>query len=662
MQAAENYATYIEPDTGKERIIVVGGGPVGVRTGQLLAKSGHSVTLLSDEAHKPYNRVRLTPLLGGDVQFGEIELDDISDVDGSLAVLTGMRVMRIYRDKKEVVTGDGSSWPYDKLVLATGSSAFVPGIQGKDLPGVFTFRTADDASALLARSFSARNVVIIGGGLLGLEAARGLQKRQCNVTVIEHEGRLMPRQLDVEAGELLKKRIQKIGVAVKTGVPVSEIEGETRVSAVSLGDGTRIECDTVVICTGVRANVGLAQNSGLAFNRGIRVNDQMQTSDEDIYAVGECAQHDGRMYGLVGPGYAQAEVAAKTIDGEVAEFHGHIGATKLKVIGADVFSAGDVEQLETRPNVKSHVWRDGDSYRRIFIERGKLVGAIAIGAWDQVSRVQDAVQNGAVVYPWMNFRFYKEGSFWSALEPEASDLPDSATICNCTGVSCGQIRAAISNGAGSEDEIGVQTGAGTVCGTCRPVLAELIDAGVPPKPVSFSKPLIAISAVAVLMALIPILIGAVPLPASYDADSLRTWLWRDNIVKQWSGFILLGVMLAAMLIGLRKRIRFFDRFGGYDGWRLVHLGIGLLAVAGFFAHTGFRLGSNLNFLLGITFILTLILGAAAGLATGGDHALRAKRIGTARKPARRLPTWGHILAIWPLPVLILLHVLVIYAY
>ncbi len=662
MQAAEKHATYIEPDTAKERIIVVGGGPVGVRTGQLLAKSGHSVTLLSDEAHKPYNRVRLTPLLGGDVQFGEIELDDISDVDGSLAVLTGMRVMRIDRDKKEVVTGDGSSWPYDKLVLATGSSAFVPGIQGKDLPGVFTFRTADDASALLARSFSARNVVIIGGGLLGLEAARGLQKRQCNVTVIEHEGRLMPRQLDVDAGELLKKRIQKIGVAVKTGVPVSEIEGETRVSAVSLGDGTRIECDTVVICTGVRANVGLAQNSGLAFNRGIRVNDQMQTSDEDIYAVGECAQHDGRMYGLVGPGYAQAEVAAKTIDGEAAEFHGHIGATKLKVIGADVFSAGDVEQLETRPNVKSHVWRDGDSYRRIFIERGKLVGAIAIGAWDQVSRVQDAVQSGAVVYPWMNFRFYKEGSFWSALEPEVSDLPDSATICNCTGVSCGQIRAAISNGAGSEDEIGVQTGAGTVCGTCRPVLAELIDAGAPPKPVSFSKPLMAISAVAVLMALIPILIGAVPLPDSYDADSLRTWLWRDNIVKQWSGFILLGVMLAAMLIGLRKRIRFFDRFGGYDGWRLVHLGIGLLAVAGFFAHTGFRLGSNLNFLLGITFILTLILGAAAGLATGGDHALRAKRIGTARKPARRLPTWGHILAIWPLPVLILLHVLVVYAY
>ncbi|MEC8582540.1 MAG: FAD-dependent oxidoreductase, partial [Pseudomonadota bacterium] len=647
MQAAEKHATYIEPDTAKERIIVVGGGPVGVRTGQLLAKSGHSVTLLSDEAHKPYNRVRLTPLLGGDVQFGEIELDDISDVDGSLAVLTGMRVMRIDRDKKEVVTGDGSSWPYDKLVLATGSSAFVPGIQGKDLPGVFTFRTADDASALLARSFSARNVVIIGGGLLGLEAARGLQKRQCNVTVIEHEGRLMPRQLDVDAGELLKKRIQKIGVAVKTGVPVSEIEGETRVSAVSLGDGTRIECDTVVICTGVRANVGLAQNSGLAFNRGIRVNDQMQTSDEDIYAVGECAQHDGRMYGLVGPGYAQAEVAAKTIDGEAAEFHGHIGATKLKVIGADVFSAGDVEQLETRPNVKSHVWRDGDSYRRIFIERGKLVGAIAIGAWDQVSRVQDAVQSGAVVYPWMNFRFYKEGSFWSALEPEVSDLPDSATICNCTGVSCGQIRAAISNGAGSEDEIGVQTGAGTVCGTCRPVLAELIDAGAPPKPVSFSKPLMAISAVAVLMALIPILIGAVPLPDSYDADSLRTWLWRDNIVKQWSGFILLGVMLAAMLIGLRKRIRFFDRLGGYDGWRLVHLGIGLLAVAGFFAHTGFRLGSNLNFLLGITFILTLILGAAAGLATGGDHALRAKRIGTARKPARRLPTWGHILAIWP---------------
>ena len=662
MQAAEQHATYTPPSHDKKRIIVVGGGPVGVRTGHLLAARGYNVTLLGDEAHKPYNRVRLTPLLGGDVQFGEIELDDVTEVDGSFDCITGMRVVRIDREKNEVLTADGSAWPYDKLVLATGSAAFVPGIQGKDLDGVYTFRTADDTSALLARSFSARKVVVIGGGLLGLEAARGLQKRQCSVTVVEHEGRLMPRQLDTAAGDMLKLRIQKIGVAIKTGVPVAEIEGDTRVTSVRLGDGTVLDCDTVVICTGVRANVDLAQSAGLAFNRGIRVDDQMQTSDRDIYAVGECAQHDGRMYGLVGPGYAQAEVAAKAIDGEVTAFDGHVSATKLKVIGADVFSAGDVEQLETRPNVKSHVWTNGEAYRRIFVDRGKLVGAIAVGAWDQVSRVQDAVQSGAVIYPWMNYRFYKEGAIWSSTDAEAVDLPDSSTICNCTGVNCGQIRAAISAGAKDEEAIGAKTGAGTVCGTCKPILAELVDAGAPPKPVSFSKPLLAMSGIAVFLALIPILIGAVPLPESYDAESLRTWLWRDNIVKQWSGFILMGIILAAMVIGLRKRVRFFDRFGGYDGWRLVHLGIGLLAVIGFFAHTGFRLGNNLNFALGVTFVLTLILGAVAGLATGGDHTLRANRIGTARKPARRLPTWGHILAIWPLPVLLLLHVLVIYAY
>jgi len=647
---------------GTSDALVIGGGPVGMRVGQLMAQKGLKVALLSEEPHEPYNRVRLTPLLGGDVQFGEITLHSPFDQAESLDIRLNQRVVAIEREARVVKTSDGTEWPFQTLVIATGSRAFVPNIPGADVPGVFVFRTADDASALLARSFSARKATIIGGGLLGLEAARGLARRDCQVTVVEHENRLMPRQLDAAAAEHLKNSIEALGVTVKTGVRVAEIIGRHRVEKIALGDGSKLETDTVVICTGVRANINLARAAELGFDRGILVNDHMQTRDPDIYAVGECAQFGDQVVGLVGPGYAQAEVAAAVISGEAARYVPGLSATKLKVIGADVFSIGPVELLEAARNVTSHTWRSADAYRRIFIERGKLVGALAVGAWDQASRVQEAVQSGARVYPWMVYRFRRAGSFWAEGEVDLADLPDAATICNCTGVTCGQIRAVLARGNATSEAISAETGASTVCGTCEPLLEEMVDAGAPPKPVSFSQPLLALSGVAIALALIPVIVGYVPLPTSFDSESLRTWAWRDNIVKQWSGYILLGILCAAMLIGLRKRIRFFDRFGGYDGWRLIHIGIGILAAAGFFAHTGFRLGANLNLVLGVAFIVTLLMGAFAGLATGGDHRLRASGFGTARKPVRRVPTWLHIVAIWPLPVFILLHVLTIYAF
>lgn len=658
------FATQPQSVVGVEPMtVIVGGGPIGMRVGQLLAQRGVPAVVLSDERHDPYNRVRLTPLLSGDVQFGDITLVNAAEQLQDFSVQTGLRAITIARDRKHVTTADGRIWPYDTLVIATGSRAFVPGIPGADLAGVYTFRTADDVSALMARSFSARDVTVVGGGLLGLEAARGLKQRGCYVTVVEHENRLMPRQLDVDAAEYLKASIEALDVDVRTSARVADIVGEDRVEAVHLGDGTVIKSDTVVICTGVRANTDLARDAGLAFDRGILVNNQMRTRDSDIFAVGECAQFEDQVIGLVGPGYVQAEVAVGAIMGDDVRYTPPQAATKLKVIGADVFSVGEVEQLEVRANVTSHVWQADDGYRRIFVERGKLVGAIAVGAWDQISRVQEAAQNGATVYPWMLFRFRRFGDLWSQTEQDVADLPASATVCNCTGVTCGQIRDAMLRLPGAAtDQISAETGAGSVCGTCKPIIDELLDADASPEPVRFSKLLLGFSGLAVTVALVPLLLGYVPLPTSYDPESLRVWAWRDNIVKQWSGFILLGIIAAAMVIGLRKRIRFLDRLGGYDGWRMVHIGIGLIAVAGFFAHTGFRLGANWNMALGLAFVATLILGAAAGLATGGDHTLRAQGIGSTRKPVRRIPTWLHILAIWPLPVLLLFHVLTVYAF
>lgn len=650
----------LDPNVALDDILVIGAGPVGMRVAQELKRRGRSATILSAETLPPYNRVRLTPLLGGDVQFGEITLAASDDADANLKL--GLRVARISPQEKHVITADGGVWPYDKLIVATGSNAFVPGIPGKDMQGVYTFRTAEDASALLARSFSARKVAVIGGGLLGLEAARGMRRRQCSVTVIEHESNLMPRQLDRDGGERLAAQIEELGVEVRTGAAVREIYGSHRVEGLLMADGQKVPCDTVIICTGVRPNIDLARDAKLAFSRGIIVNDQMQTSDPDIYAVGECVEHQGQNYGLVGPGYAQAEVAAAAITGEIAAFEGAAPATKLKVIGAEVFSAGAIEQLEARPSVRSHTWSDDTGYRRIFIESGKLVGALAVGKWDQASQVQDAVQNGVTVYPWMLFRFRKTGLLWTEGEISIGAMPDTTILCNCTGVTCGQVRGAIAGGCETAEAVSAETGAGTVCGTCQPLIAESLDAGAGPEPMRFWKPLLVMSTMAALAALYPLLAGYVPLPDSYDADSLRDWLWRDNIVKQWTGFILVGLTLAAFLLGLRKRLRFTDRLGSFDHWRLVHLGIGIATIVGFVVHTGFNLGYGWNMALGITFVVVLLIGAIAGLATGGDHELRARRIGSTRKPPRKLPVWGHILTLWPLPVLIVWHVLASYAF
>lgn len=660
MSLAEALAT--APETEVERpIVVIGGGPVGMRCAHGLVQRGLSVTVLSAESYQPYNRVRLTPLLGGDAQFGEIALPSPPETDG-FELYVGRRVVAIDRDGKRVRTADGQNWPYSKLVIATGSRAFVPGIPGRDLNGVYTFRTAEDAAALVARSISARRVAVIGGGLLGLEAARGMRRRQCAVTVIEHEARLMPRQLDVAGAALLSEQIAQLGVEVHTGVAVREITGERVVDGLLLGDGTRVDCDTVIICTGVRANIDLAKEAGLAFSRGITVDNRLRTSDPDIFAIGECVEHEGQVYGLVGPGYAQAEVAATQIAGEEAEFSAIRPTTKLKVIGAEVFSVGEIEQLEVQAGVQSHVWQGGGKYRRIFVRRGVLSGALAVGGWDQANRVQDGAQNGALVYPWMLYRFRRTGMLWSEKALSPAEMPDSAVICNCTAVSCGQIRDALARGCSDRESLGIETGAGTVCGTCHPLLEELLDAGGAPKPVRFWKLLLAVSGLAATLAVIPLVFGYVPLPTHYDADSLRTWLWRDNIVKQWSGFVLLGVILSAMAIGLRKRLRFMDRLGSYEVWRLVHIVIGLAAIGAFIAHTGFRLGSNLNLWLGGSFAAVMVFGALSGLATGGDHELRARQIGSAATPPRRLPTWLHILAVWPLPVLILIHVLASYAF
>lgn len=647
-------------------VVIVGGGPVGTRAAQELSQRGRNVVLFNAERWRPYNRVKLTPLLAGEAQMGQIYASDYFPRPGKVHRYDGVSVIDVDRDNRLVALSTGRVQSYSKLILALGSRAFVPAIPGADLAGVFTFRNFDDAEALVARSMSARKVLVIGGGLLGLEAARGMAARGAAVTVVEHENRLMPRQLDLAAGNVLKDRIEGIGIQVLVGERVHKIAGDSRVEKVLLGQDRELDADTVIICTGVRANTQLADGIGLSHRRGILVDDYMRTEDPEIYAIGECIEHSGQVYGLVGPGYEQASVAVANIcDDDAAVYHGSVPATKLKVIGADVFSMGDFESIEQQQDIKSFEFGSDDtgSYRRVFVDRGRLVAALGVGDWPEANRLQQAIGKRQSLWFWQTARFARTGDLWPKSEDGIASWPREAIVCNCTGTTKGAIVDSITLGSETLDEVRATTTANTVCGTCKPLMLDLLGEGdAPPEPAKWWRWLIGFSILGAFIALAIALLPRIELADTYVTNDFWFNLWFDSLWKQYTGYTLLALTACAAVIGLRKRIRLLRRFGSYDGWRLIHLGIGLACALTLVVHTGFRLGSNLNLILMLSFLATLVFGAAAGFMKGTDHALPDQGSGGAKAVQKSLPLWIHILALWPLPVLLIIHIATVYAF
>ena len=368
--------------------VVIGAGPAGVRVADRLAAAGHAVTLIGDEAGVPYDRVALSRYLAREVAAADLRRPPALGVRH----FAGMRIAAIDRVRKRVIAESGRRIRYDSLILATGASAVRLALPGADLPHVLLYRTMADVETMVATARSGGDAVVIGGGLLGLEAAAGLAARGMRVTVLHAVDRLMERQLDAPAAERLRRHLAHKNIAVVTTAKTAAISAQ----GVRLGDGRVLPARLVVLAVGIRPNAALAAAAGLAVGRGIVVDDAMRTSDPAILACGECAEHNGHCVGLVAPALAQAEIAARTALGEKARYAPVANSAALKIAGAPVWSAGDIAALDA----ENLVLDDPDGgYRHLVLRQNRLVGAVLFGATEDapwyMRMIREATELGA---------------------------------------------------------------------------------------------------------------------------------------------------------------------------------------------------------------------------------------------------------------------------
>ncbi len=641
-------------------IIIVGTGPAGIRAAQelLSLNSRISIALFGDEPWQPYNRVKLSSLVSGEIS--EESLYTLYDLSESLQISTfyNNRITEIDRYSKTVTDAQGNRYNYDKLILATGSRARIPGFEGVELENVFTFRDLNDAQKLMGRSVRTRKTVIIGGGLLGIEAARAMQRFNTEVHIIEHSSWLMFNQIDNRAGSYLSRHIESLGIYVHVNSRIRKLLGEdNKVTGVLLDNDDIIECDTVVIAAGIIPNISLAQDAGLSVGKGIRVDNHMKTHDNSIFAIGECAEHNNQIYGLVGPGLEQAAVLAHYLNGESSQYLGSTSATNLKVVGYPVFSIGDTGcSARTREEI---LFQDhsNEIYRKLVVINGRIRGAIGIGEWPGINRFQEAVEKQRRVWPWQINRFREEGLLWNdAASENVIDWPATATVCNCTGVTRGQLDAAMKRGACTVVELANATGASTVCGSCKNLLTDFVGGNRSPEPATGYRSLLVASLVSLLLTLILFALPSLPYSSSIASGSSIDFLWRESLFKQISGFALLGLSTFISLISLRKRLRKVITLWDYAWWRVAHVTIGALTLVVLLTHTGFRFGDNLNFYLMLSFSGLLLAGTIAGAVIAYEHHLP----GRLAKQLRSYATWSHILLLWPLPALLGFHILKTY--
>lgn len=462
----------------KQKLVMIGNGMAGIRTiEEILERANdlYDITVIGKEPYPNYNRIMLSNILQNKMTVEETIMNPYEWYEEhGIELITNDPVIEVDRANQSVTTANGIEVSYDKLIFATGSKAFVIPVPGSTLPSVIGWRTIDDTEQMMNIAKTKKKAIVIGGGLLGLECARGLLDQGMEVTVLHLAEWLMEMQLDRKAGNMLKADLEKQGMKFEMQANTTEILGEDDVEGVKLADGREIPADLVVMAVGIRPYTEVAKESGLDVNRGIVVNDVMQTSDSNVYAVGECAEHNGKVYGLVAPLYEQGKVLADHLTNkETNGYKGSTTFTSLKVSGCDLYSAGQIVENAEIKGIEIFNSVD-NNYKKIFLKDGNVVGAVLYGDIDDGSRFYNMMKKGESTEYYTLVSLLTKGGEEASLS--IADMADDETICGCNGVDKGTIVNAITeNGFTTVEEVTAKTKAGNSCGKCKPQIAQILQ-------------------------------------------------------------------------------------------------------------------------------------------------------------------------------------------
>ncbi len=652
----------VEVDSAGQRMAVIGNGMVSLRFCEELVRLGlhrsFAITVIGEESVPAYDRVNLARVLRGDsVDAIALEPAEWYQKHG-IELRLGAAVTLVDPENKAVVTAGGRE-EYDLIVFATGSSAVVPKIEGADGAGVSVYRSERDARTLrrLAMESNDLPALVVGAGLLGLEAAAELKALGKQVCLVESSDHLLPRQLDEDTARRVEAAIAAAGHTLYKGVRAKSFSSDEGVITVELDDDSKLRASMVVLAVGVRPRDDVAREAGLACDLfgGIVVKDDLSCSRPGFFAIGECVRHRGLAYGIVAPGYQMAEVLAQRLAGHDVRFSGATTTTRLKSSEVQVCAVGEstVNDLAT-----SHSEReDAEGYRRLVIRRGRLIGLAVVGNWDELHLAQQAIVARRRLSRRQLGRFARGESLFSHATVDLKRWPAEAPVCACTGVTCGSLRTAHERGACSVEELSRQTGAGSVCGSCRPLLASLVSeqSAISALPGQASTTLVVSATLALVIGTVALLGPAIPYQSSVQSSLEWDVLWRQSTVKQVTGYGLVLMTFVGLALSVRRRLGWLKRFE-HATLRTFHVVVGAALLFVLAAHTGFRPGANLDWLLGTTFIASAIVGAITALGTTLEQ-----RIGGGMGARlRRAVTRVHIWLVWPLPALVLAHVIKVY--
>lgn len=614
------------PNVEMLRVVVIGAGVVACRFKEELMRTGATIrlTLISNEP--TYDRTRLVKILDGSLTEHEL----MSNED----IVHG-QVEAIHRSERQVCyRSDGASTtiPYDVLVIASGAEPWRP-----DIPGVhqaIALRRLQDIQHIVEQA--PQHVTIVGGGVLGVELAHAMNASGHEVALIHNGSRIMERQLDEETSRQLQVQMENEGITFHLKSTLTAIHGN-RVET----DAPTINTDLAILATGVIANDTLARQAGLACERGVLVDEYQRSNDPHIYAIGDCCHNSP---GLVQSGFHQARLAAQAITATIMTQPQPfpIPVTRLKT-HHHLFSMGRVDGT-------SLPYHSARGTRKLFLDGERLVGAIVLGDETLLPKLQQAVEQGECLSWWQRLSFRLAGNPWPLTRQDPQHWPPNSPICQCKQVNLGTITQARQNGCHSVGELGKQTGAGTGCGGCKPLLAQLLNTQI--KPVRHYKGLVVSATLSLLLAMV-LFFFSIPYSESFNAS----WdvIWRDPILKQISGYTLLGMGVLLTLLAIRKHTGRLA-LGHYDSWRYLHSSLGVLALLGVFVHSGGRLGEGIAFLLTVSWLLVALVGGILAILSARAHKLSLNLHGSVRRLTHRI----HVYFLWPLPVFMAYHIAGIY--